>query len=155
MSTPELLSRLNGTRARGAGRWAALCPAHDDRNPSLSVTEGHKGLLVKCWAGCSLDEITAALGLRTSDLFYSALDIDPQQRRAAGRERDRRRDATERQAAQQGALLDALRGADDFVQSRRRLDIGGWSDEKLNAELESLAEAYFLLENEDCHGFSR
>ena len=33
--------------------WMAPCPAHDDRNPSLSIDETNDGLvLVCCHAGC-------------------------------------------------------------------------------------------------------
>ncbi len=65
----RFLSRLDKVRKSGAG-WTAPCPAHDDRNPSLSVKEGANGcVLVKCFAGCSVDSICAALGLRMADLF--------------------------------------------------------------------------------------
>jgi putative DNA primase/helicase len=33
-----LLGRLEGVRRAGAGSWMARCPAHPDRNPSLSVS---------------------------------------------------------------------------------------------------------------------
>ncbi len=50
----------------------ACCPAHDDDNPSLSVREGCDGkILLKCFTGCPLDAICAALGLEVSDLFES------------------------------------------------------------------------------------
>lgn len=151
MRIEALLSQLNGVWPRGS-RYAALCPAHADRSPSLSIAEGERGLLVKCWAGCSVQEICEAIGLQLKDLFYDALDANPRRRRAAAQDRDRRRDARERHAKQRGALIDALRGSDDFVQSRRGLDIGGWISEKLNAELDALADAYFLLEREALHG---
>jgi hypothetical protein len=33
--------------------WTARCPAHDDRNPSLSITEDRDGrVLLHCFAGC-------------------------------------------------------------------------------------------------------
>ncbi len=42
----------------------ALCPAHDDRTPSLSVSEGpHGKALAKCFAGCKFEDIRDALGL--------------------------------------------------------------------------------------------
>lgn len=35
-------------------RWMAQCPAHDDRNPSLSITENADGsLILYCFAGCT------------------------------------------------------------------------------------------------------
>ncbi len=40
----------------------ARCPAHDDRLPSLSLTNGYDGrLLLTCYAGCSFREIIQAL----------------------------------------------------------------------------------------------
>lgn len=48
----------------------ARCPAHDDRAPSLSVTEADDGrVLVYCHAGCETETIVAALGLTMADLF--------------------------------------------------------------------------------------
>ncbi|HUW98890.1 MAG TPA: toprim domain-containing protein [Acidiferrobacter sp.] len=65
----NLLSRLDKVRKSG-GEWTALCPAHDDRNPSLSIKEADDGtLLIKCHAGCSAREILAAVGLGLEDLY--------------------------------------------------------------------------------------
>jgi hypothetical protein len=48
----------------------AKCPAHEDRKPSLSVTEGLDGrVLLCCHAGCPTEDIVAALGLRWEDLY--------------------------------------------------------------------------------------
>lgn len=57
--------------ARSAGRgWKARCPAHDDRTPSLSVSETDDGtVLIKCWAGCTTGDVLDALDLDFSDLF--------------------------------------------------------------------------------------
>jgi hypothetical protein len=65
----KALDRLEGVRESG-GSWVALCPAHDDREPSLSVAEGEDGrALLKCFAGCPFGEIVAAMGLEERDLF--------------------------------------------------------------------------------------
>ncbi|MDR5726933.1 MAG: hypothetical protein RB191_05640 [Terriglobia bacterium] len=59
-------------RARPAGRerWSAKCPAHPDKNASLTITQGRRGVLLKCWSqGCAVASIVAALGLRMADLF--------------------------------------------------------------------------------------
>lgn len=54
----------------GADRHYFRCPAHNDRSPSLSVKEGADGrALVHCFAGCSIQEVCAALGLTIRDLF--------------------------------------------------------------------------------------
>ena len=64
-----LLPRLHGMRKVGSG-WIANCPAHEDRSPSLSITEGDDGrLLLHCFAGCQVHDILAAVGLTVSDLF--------------------------------------------------------------------------------------
>ncbi len=69
MTAHEILSRLQGVKG-GHGQWTAQCPAHDDRQNSLSVGEGKDGrVLLRCHAGCDADRITAALGISKSDLF--------------------------------------------------------------------------------------
>lgn len=66
----KVLSKLNNVRQAGANRWNACCPAHDDKNPSLSIRETDDGkVLIHCWANCSAAEITAAMGLQMRDLF--------------------------------------------------------------------------------------
>ncbi len=46
------------------GRRTAQCPAHKDRNPSLSIGEADDGtVLVFCHAGCAFDEVLEALGM--------------------------------------------------------------------------------------------
>ncbi|MBI1311364.1 AAA family ATPase [bacterium] len=50
--------------------WKACCPAHDDHNPSLSVSEGDDGrVLLNCLAGCCIDDVLAAARLEKRDLF--------------------------------------------------------------------------------------
>ena len=51
------------------GQYQAKCPAHDDRNPSLSITEGNGKVLLCCHAGCTAERVVGALGLEASDLF--------------------------------------------------------------------------------------
>lgn len=65
----RLFERLKGVK-RVAGGVMALCPAHADKNPSLSVSKGDNGAtLVKCHAGCSVEEVVKAAGLTMADLF--------------------------------------------------------------------------------------
>ena len=59
------------------GKWygakgMACCPAHDDRTPSLSIQLGEKAILFHCFAGCTNEEVLAALarqGTQASTLF--------------------------------------------------------------------------------------
>ena len=59
---------------RNKGGWLVSCPGpsheHGDRNPSLSVDVGKGGQVVLyCHAGCSIDDVLAAVGLTFGDLF--------------------------------------------------------------------------------------
>lgn len=64
-----LAARGIATHKGGQG-WLSHCPAHEDKTPSLSISEGHDGrALLKCFAGCTAESIVAALGLAMTDLF--------------------------------------------------------------------------------------
>lgn len=52
-----------------SGKWqgsygVALCPVHDDRHPSLSISEQDGKLLVHCFAGCDQGTVWEALTVR-------------------------------------------------------------------------------------------
>ncbi len=72
-TTSEPVSRVLSSLKPFSGRdgqWQACCPAHDDKNPSLSVSQGRNGkVLLCCHAGCEIEQITAALGIEVRDLF--------------------------------------------------------------------------------------
>lgn len=66
----KVLNRLDKVKSAGANKWKACCPAHDDKNPSLAISETSEGVvLLKCWAGCTTKEIVSAIGLELRDLF--------------------------------------------------------------------------------------
>jgi hypothetical protein len=64
LTLEQALDRLERVRPAGPGRWTALCPAHEDKNPSLLVSEneGRPGEpVVHCFAGCHWTAIKDAL----------------------------------------------------------------------------------------------
>lgn len=67
----EITSRLNGILKRHNGGYLAFCPSHDDRKGrSLAVSLGRQDqVLMHCFAGCNVYEITQAMGLNPADLF--------------------------------------------------------------------------------------
>ncbi len=77
-----LLSRLERVRQYGKG-WSARCPAHQDRQASLSVTIGNDGrILAHCFAGCAIGDVLGAVGLAVGDLFPARIrDDSPDGRR--------------------------------------------------------------------------
>jgi hypothetical protein len=69
-----ILSKLDKIRNRGPDSWMAACPAHQDKNPSLSIKEQPDGtVLCHCFAGCGVDDVLGALGLELGDLFNKPL----------------------------------------------------------------------------------
>lgn len=74
MSVDTLLQRLTKVTGR-KGHWTACCPAHEDRSPSLAVTETDDGrILLKCFGGCSVQAIVGAIGMDMTDLFPDSND---------------------------------------------------------------------------------
>ena len=77
MATGEpLFLVINALAAHGCppkksgSSWLAKCPAHDDKSPSLSISQGDDDcVLLKCHGGCEVRDIVAALGMELSDLF--------------------------------------------------------------------------------------
>lgn len=66
----ERVLREFPTARRDGSGWKAICPAHNDREPSLSICEGRdRRVLLYCHAGCSIEQILAKVGLRMNDLF--------------------------------------------------------------------------------------
>lgn len=73
MEITAFLARLEGVKGRN-GSWAARCPAHKDRSPSLSVKQlGDGRILMHCFAGCGTDAVLGVLGLTLADLFPEPL----------------------------------------------------------------------------------
>lgn len=84
MTIDELLNRLDGVR-RGTTGWLAKCPAHEDRSPSLSIADRDGVILMRCFAGCELVDITSALGIRPADLFPPRPELGEHGSRQQGR----------------------------------------------------------------------
>jgi putative DNA primase/helicase len=119
MTPVELvLSRLGAVRPIGDG-FIGSCPAHDDRKPSLAISEGHDGrALLHCHASCSTEQVLAALDLRVEDLFPP---------------REHRNDSSKREVAaypytdETGELLyEVVRFAPKDFRQRRPDGRGGW-----------------------------
>jgi len=74
VSAIDLVLRRLGSyklRENGRDRWRACCPAHGGNNSSgLSIGVGEYGcVLLRCWQGCSVEQVAAALGLEMTNLF--------------------------------------------------------------------------------------
>ena len=67
-AVPAILSRFRGIRRNGTG-WVALCPAHADKIPSLSITVSNGKILLHCHASCSVEAVCSAAGIELRELF--------------------------------------------------------------------------------------
>ena len=73
-----MLRKVKGPNA--SGEYTAQCPAHDDKQASLTVTskpspkDGKERILPHCHAGCTFDAVIGAMGLTARDLI---VDPDP------------------------------------------------------------------------------
>lgn len=84
MTAQEFGAHIKAVRKSGQ-ELSGKCPAHEDQRASLSFRDGEKGLVVKCFAGCTIEAITSALGLTPAILFTPNGNLPaapPAQRRA-------------------------------------------------------------------------
>ena len=67
----------------------ALCPSHDDKNPSLTASCNGEKILVKCQAGCTFKEVVSALGMKQSQFFIPKEKTPPKKPVATYRYEDK------------------------------------------------------------------
>ncbi len=66
----HIIDRTNAKNSGDGNSYLGLCPAHEDRNPSLSLTLADNKILLNCHAGCSFDGIVSAVGMNQSQFFF-------------------------------------------------------------------------------------
>lgn len=70
MAIESFLNQLQKVRKRGAGKWSACCPVHNDRTPSLTISDDNGMVLIHCFGcGASGNDVARALGVDISELF--------------------------------------------------------------------------------------
>jgi len=81
----ELLSRLENVKQSGSN-YSARCPAHDDRQASLSIGIGDAGrVLLHCHAGCQPDAVVGVLGMTLRDLAPASSINNQRKQQAVGK----------------------------------------------------------------------
>jgi len=56
MNAEQIAKKIGGAK-RTSGAWQCKCPLHDDNKPSLSISDGEKGIVFYCHAGCDQSAI--------------------------------------------------------------------------------------------------
>lgn len=65
----EILQRLDKVKQHG-DQYYACCPVHDDKSPSMGITEKEGKVLIHCFScGATGQEVMEAIGLPVSALF--------------------------------------------------------------------------------------
>jgi len=150
LSVEEFLGVLEGVKPTGSG-WKGMCPAHDDRTPSLSVKEGERGILLRCWAGCSLEAICQALGIHVRDLFYDTT-LNPQQFRRRHVERQYKKAIDEVGRMAEGFQIDAVREAERYLKATVGTDISTLDARQLDAIMNSVCDALEVVIDDERRG---
>jgi hypothetical protein len=116
VNAADVAARLDRVTRTHKG-FTARCPAHDDKNPSLSLCDGDDGrVLLHCHAGCSFEAIVEAIGLEAKDLAPDANDAE--QRRVI---------ATYAYTGEDGTVLfEVLRYVPKGFRQRRSDGAGAW-----------------------------
>lgn len=74
ITLPELLNliahKTNCTPREYGKGYILRCPSHDDKKPSLSISQTNdQKKLVKCFVGCALEEVCGSIGIEVKQLF--------------------------------------------------------------------------------------
>lgn len=71
MKLDDFITHFDGVKEKDKNKYTALCPAHNDRTPSLSIgyspIDNH--ILIHCFAGCQKVDILRSVGLSLKDLY--------------------------------------------------------------------------------------
>jgi len=131
MIADKILSLLNKVKRKGDNSWIACCPAHDDKNPSLGITEKEGTVLLHCFSHqCSVFDIVKAVELEITDLFPERIRVE------GGRPIKKRRFPAE-------AILEAL--AEELAITEiglAALSNGGTLNEKARARMKQASNRF-------------
>ena len=131
MIADRILPLLDKVKPKGENSWMACCPAHDDKNPSLIITEKDGRVLLHCFSHqCEVSDIVHAVGLELSDLFPEQIKIE------GGKPIRKKRFPAE-------AVLEAL--AEEFVIAElvlATLADGGTLNEKAQARMKEASNRF-------------
>lgn len=69
MTLDEIKPLFRGVTSVRKDSFQCLCPAHKDKEPSLTVAAGaRQPIILRCHAGCEPSEILEAVGLKEKDI---------------------------------------------------------------------------------------
>ena len=121
MTAEEMVKRFHA-QGPSKGPWRAPCPVHKSRGLTLAIYDDGDRTSVHCHAGCSSDDVLAAVGLTWKDCYYvPRTKLDAKQQA----EERRKREAEELKASQLRVGTWILRFiANGYTREDRNYDMG-------------------------------
>lgn len=139
MEIEQILAQFSKVKPAGRDRWRAVAPCHNGSDPqTLSVTRYPDGVGLKCFAGCSQDDVLQAAGLKWQDLIPGYEDSTPEERRYAKHANELKRKNKKLSQWAIDAIEDALEQFwERDLQSRLRLHVGQLFREEWDGVMEN------------------
>lgn len=82
MPIETFLNRLHKVKSKGKNKWVALCPCHNEKTPSLAITDDNGVVLMHCFGcGANAVEVAGAIGVDLGELFPDGVTYEKQGRR--------------------------------------------------------------------------
>ncbi len=146
MTISDFTPLLETTHRNGRG-YVARCPAHDDRSPSLHISEGDDGrILIHCFSGCTTEEIVDSVGLRLSDLFEGNQSRESQGYHKKIREKSGVISKAEFSKAS------VFRRAETVLKATQGIDLSACSEDELDQAIDIAGAAILILNEETRYG---
>ena len=144
MKSDDLLGLLQGVKRTSRG-WSTRCPSHSDKSPSLSIREAEDGrILLHCFAGCTPEEICAALSVKVRDLFPDA-GQSPAHIRTARQQRHQREQVRLTTRRIDDARSDIFREAERVIAAGSPIPVSSFSVEQSDRFMEALGDAHHAM----------
>ena len=141
MNIEDFLSHLDSVRRTSRG-FVAICPAHADRHPSLSISEGvDRRILIHCFAGCIAEDICSAIGLRIVDLF-TGNDVHTSQERVSSTAHVRPVDWRQVASSLENHAIGLWLRGQAVLEAAKGLDLSDWTEDERAIALDAVAAAY-------------
>ncbi|MFC1806238.1 hypothetical protein ACFL09_04570 [Planctomycetota bacterium] len=88
METEHIVSHFDGVQRISDSEWRAICPIHNDTDPSLHFTRKPNGdTLFHCFGGCPPEDVLRKKGLAISDLYRDGGEPPKPKRKSRLRQR--------------------------------------------------------------------
>ena len=80
----QIIQQTQAKSSGSGGQYSGICPTHDDKDPSLSISVKEGRILLHCHAGCHIKQILPKLGINMQDLFETSSVENPANQKNQG-----------------------------------------------------------------------